>query len=108
MNSTHTALIILVTAAVTILLRFLPFIIFSGSRRTPGWVSYLGRVLPCAIMGMLVVFCLKDVLLTEAPFSFAELIACAVTAGLHLWKRNTLVSIAGGTVCCMLLTQFFF
>ena len=76
--NTHAALMVAVTAAVTVALRFLPFLIFGGERKTPAYISYLGKVLPYAIMGMLVLFCLKG------------------------------VSIVGGTVCYMLLVQFVF
>ena len=104
----HNILLVAVVAAVTILLRFLPFWIFGEHREAPPLIAYLGRVLPFAIMGMLVVYCLKDVTLTAAPFGIPELIACALVAGLHVWKRNTLLSIGAGTVCYMLLVQFVF
>lgn len=108
MSELHAALIVAVTAIVTAALRFLPFLIFSEGRKTPEIVTYLGKVLPFAMMGMLVVYCLKNVSLLEAPFALPELIGCAVVAGLHLWKRNTLLSIGGGTVCYMWLVQFVF
>ena len=101
-------LIIVVVALVTMALRFLPFLIFGENRKTPSLIAYLGQVLPYAIMGMLVVYCLKDVTLTSAPFGLPEFIGCAVVALLHLWKRNTLLSIGVGTVCYMLLVQFVF
>ena len=104
----HASLIVAVTAAVTIALRFLPFLIFGENRKTPELIAYLGKVLPFAIMGMLVVYCLKNVSFVSAPFGIPELIGCAVVAGLHVWKRNTLLSIGGGTVCYMLLVQFVF
>lgn len=71
-------------------------------------VFYLGRVLPYAAMGMLVVYCLKDVKLTAAPYGLPELLSVALVAGLHIWKRNTLLSIGAGTVCYMLLIQLVF
>lgn len=108
MDKLHSVLIIAVAAAVTMGLRFLPFLIFGENRKTPPLVAYLGRVLPFAIMGMLVVYCLKDMNLTAAPFGVPEIIGCAVVAGLHVWKRNTLLSIGAGTVCYMLLVQFVF
>ena len=104
----HAALIVAVTAIVTVALRFLPFLIFGENRKTPEIVTYLGRVLPFAIRGMLVGYCLKNVSLASAPFGIPELIGCAAVAGLHVWKRNTLLSIGGGTVCYMLLVQFVF
>lgn len=108
MTDLHAALIVAVTAAVTIALRFLPFLIFGENRKTPEIVAYLGKVLPFAIMGMLVVYCLKGVSFADAPFGIPELLSCALVASLHVWKRNTLLSIAGGTVCYMLLVQFVF
>ena len=104
--NTHAALMVVVTAAVTIILRFLPFLIFGGERKTPAYISYLGKVLPYAIMGMLVVFCLKSVSIAAAPHGIPELISCAIVVLLHVWKRNSLISIVGGTVCYMLLVQF--
>ena len=100
-------LIVAVTALVTIAVRFLPFAVF-GKRPLPRAVVYLGRVLPPAIMAALVVYCLKGVDFTAWPFSLAEVIAVAVTALLHLWKRNTLLSIAAGTVCYMILIRTAF
>ena len=108
MDKLHSVLLIAVVALVTIALRFLPFLIFGENRKTPPLVAYLGQVLPYAIMGMLVVYCLKDVTLTAAPFGIPEAIGCAVVALLHIWKRNTLLSIGAGTVCYMLLVQLVF
>jgi len=108
MTELHAVLLVAVTSAVTILLRFLPFAIFSGSRKTPAYVTYLGKVLPYAIMGMLVVFCLEGISLTAAPYGIPEAIACALVILLHVWKRNTLISILGGTVCYMVLVQLVF
>ena len=104
----HAAAMVAVIALVTILLRFLPFLIFGESRKTPPLVAYLGQVLPYAIMGMLVVYCLKGVTLTAAPYGIPEGIGCVVVALLHIWKRNTLLSIGAGTICYMLLVQFVF
>ena len=108
MPDLHSALMVAVVALVTIALRFAPFLIFRGSKQTPVFVAYLGRVLPYAIMGMLVVYCLRNISFASAPHGAPELIACAVVAALHLWKRNTLISIVGGTVCYMLLIQLVF
>ena len=108
MNNLHSVLVIAVAALVTIALRFLPFLIFGEDRKTPPLVAFLGQVLPYASMGMLVVYCLKDVDITAAPFGIPEAIGCAVVALLHIWKRNTLLSIGAGTVCYMLLIQFVF
>ncbi|MBQ1958828.1 MAG: AzlD domain-containing protein [Firmicutes bacterium] len=108
MINLHSVLIVAVCALVTIGLRFLPFVIFRGDRPTPPYIVYLGKVLPYAIMGMLVVFCLKNVSLTAAPHGLPEFIACALTALLHVWKRNTLISIIGGTAAYMIMVQMIF
>lgn len=108
MHNLHAILTIAVAALVTAALRFLPFLIFGENRKTPAIITYLGQVLPYAIMGMLVVYCLKDVSVTTAPFGIPEAIGCAAVAGLHIWKRSTLLSIGGGTVIYMLLVQFVF
>ena len=97
-----------VAALVTMVLRFLPFIIFRGDRETPAYITYLGKVLPFAIMGMLVVVCLKGVSFAAAPYGIPEFLACGAVAALHVWKRNTLLSIAGGTVLYMVLVQMVF
>ncbi len=104
----HDIGIVAVTAIVTIALRFLPFWIFSGNRATPSYILYLGKVLPYAIMGMLVVFCLKNTAITTAPYGIPEAVACVLVILLHIWKRNTLLSILGGTVCYMVLVQLVF
>ncbi|MBQ9153394.1 MAG: branched-chain amino acid transporter permease [Solobacterium sp.] len=108
MTSFQAILTILICSAATILIRFLPFAIFSGKRKTPEYVLYLGRVLPPAIFSMLVVYCLKGVSLFQGSHGIPEAIASAVTVALHLWKRQTLLSIAGGTLCYMFLVQMIF
>ena len=108
MSDPHSILIVAVCALVTMGLRFLPFAVFRGDRPTPTYIVYLGKVLPYAIMGMLVVFCLKGVSLTAAPHGIPEFLGCAVTALLHIWKRNTLLSIVGGTAVYMVLVQMVF
>lgn len=104
----HEILLIVISALVIAATRFLPFLIFGEKRKTPPIIEYLGTVLPCAIMGMLVVYCLKDISFLQSPYGLPELIACTVVAALHVWKRNSLLSIGGGTVCYMLLVQFVF
>lgn len=108
MPNLHAALTIGVIALVTAGLRFLPFLIFGENRKTPPLVTYLGQVLPYAIMGMLVVYCLKDVSFVSGSFGIPEAIGCAAVALLHIWKRNTLLSIGAGTVLYMLLVQLVF
>lgn len=104
----HSIWIIVVATLVTMATRFLPFLIFGGNRKTPDIIVYLGKVLPYAIMGMLVVYCLKDTSFLSAPYGIPELLGCAVVAGLHLWKRNSLLSIGVGTVFYMVLVQLVF
>ena len=108
MNLSHSVLMVAIISIVTILLRALPFLIFGNNKKTPEFVTYLGKVLPYAIMGMLVVYCLKGINLVAAPHGFSEIISVSVVAGLHLWKRNTLLSIICGTVCYMVLIQCIF
>ena len=99
----NAAVLIAVMAIVTMLLRFLPFIIFT--KNTPEYISYLGKVLPAALIGMLVIYCLKDVSVVDAPHGLPELIAALAVVGLQVWKRNSLLSILAGTVVYMLLVQ---
>ena len=100
MSNIQFILTIAVCAAATMLTRFLPFLVF-GSRggKVPEVVEYLGHVLPAAIFGMLIVYCLKGVSLTSGSHGIPEAIAIGVTVALHKWKHQTLVSIAGGTLC---------
>jgi branched-subunit amino acid transport protein AzlD len=102
----NAAVLIAVMAIVTMLLRFLPFILFT--KNTPEYISYLGRVLPAALIGMLVIYCLKDVSIVAAPHGLPELIAALAVVGLQVWKRNSLLSILAGTVVYMLLVQLVF
>lgn len=92
----------------TVLTRFLPFLLFPAGKPTPKYVRYLGQVLPAAIFGLLVVYCLKNVSLLTGSHGLPEAIAIAVVVALHRWKGQTLLSIAGGTVCYMLLVQLVF
>lgn len=92
----------------TMLTRFLPFLVFSSKKPTPRFVVYLGKALPAAVFGMLVVYCLKNVNVLSGSHGLPELISIAVVVALHLWKRQMLISVAGGTVCYMLLVQFVF
>lgn len=100
------AILIAVMSLGTVLLRFLPFLVFQ--KETPPYIAYLGRVLPGAIIGMLVIYCLKDVSVLSAPHGLPELIAGACVAGLQAWKRNSLLSILAGTALYMLLVQLVF
>ena len=107
-NSMYAFFMILLIALVTAALRFIPFLIFNGNKPVPKFVDYLGRVLPYSIMAMLVVYCLKGISFIKAPFGLPEVISVVVVAVLHIWKRNTLLSIIGGTMCYMVLIQFVF
>lgn len=98
----------------TVLTRFLPFWVFPAARPgkparpTPPYIRYLGRFLPAAALGLLLVYGLKDVSLLTGSHGLPELLSLALLAALHLWKRNMLLSIAGGTACYMLLVQLVF
>ena len=109
MTMTVTQSVITIAAVVlgTMTTRFLPFLIFPEGREPPAFIRYLGAVLPYAVIGLLLVYCLKDAVFAS-NHALPELIAILVTCGLHLWKRQMLLSIAGGTVCYMLLLHFVF
>lgn len=92
----------------TMTTRFLPFLVFSEKRKTPKYVDYLGKALPAAVFGLLVVYCLKGVSLFAGNHGLPELIGILATAGLHLWHKNMLLSIGGGTVIYMLVLQLLF
>ena len=104
MTTVQTVVTVAVIALGTMLTRFAPFLVLR-SRELPPWVAYLGKTPPCAVMGLLVVYCLKNVDLTSHPFGIPELASVAVVAALHVWKRSTLLSIAGGTALYMLLIR---
>lgn len=101
-------LIILVIALVTFLTRVFPFLIFSNYKETPKYIAYLGKVLPPAVIGMLIVYCVKNVKVTEIPYGVPEAISILAVALLHIWKRNNLISILGGTALYMFLVQVVF
>ena len=100
------ALLVAVMAIVTVLLRALPFLLFR--KQTPKYISYLGRVLPPAIIGMLVIYCLKDITPSVSPFGLPEVIAAACVAVMQVWKRSALISILSGTAVYMVLIQMVF
>lgn len=108
MTLTEQMITILMVVLGTMLTRFLPFLLFPADKPTPKYVQYLGNVLPAAVFGLLIVYCLKNVSLFSGSHGLPELIAIAVVVGLHYWKRQMLLSIAGGTICYMLLVQFIF
>lgn len=108
MTKTYLWLTVAVIALVTAAIRFLPFVIFKNGQSTPKPMEKLGRLLPFSVMGMLVVYCLKDVHFASLSAFLPALIASVIVCGSYIWKRNTLVSIISGTVCYMLLVQFIF
>ena len=107
-NNAQAMALILTMTAVTMATRFLPFLLLGDKRQTPPFITYLGKVLPYAIMGMLVVYCLKGVSATQLSSVAPAVLGVGITAGLHLWKHNTLLSILGGTVVYMVLVQMVF
>jgi len=108
MTLTQRIITVLVIVLATMLTRFLPFLLFPAGKPTPKYLQYLGKVLPAAVFGMLVVYCLKNVDILSGNHGIPEAIAIAAVVGLHLWKKQMLLSIAGGTILYMLLIQFVF
>lgn len=108
MTLTEQIITIGMVALGTMMTRFLPFLLFPADKPTPKYVQYLGKVLPAAVFGLLVIYCLKDVNIFTGSHGISELIAIGVVVLLHLWKKQMLLSIAGGTICYMLLVQLVF
>lgn len=110
MNPTMIRGVLIVAAMMvgTMITRFLPFILFPAGKETPKFVDFLGKTLPFATMGLLVVYCLKGVSLVAAPHGLPEMIAILLIILLHRWKGNSLLSIGAGTVCYMVLVQAVF
>lgn len=92
----------------TQLTRFIPFILFPSDKKTPPVIQYLGQVLPAAVFGLLIVYCLRNVNVLSGSHGLPEMIAIVVVVLLHSWKQMMLLSIAGGTICYMLLVQLIF
>ena len=108
LDTIHSLIIVAMVALATQITRWTPFLLFSGDKKLPKVVEGLGRLLPPAMMGLLLVYSLRNVSFASAGQWLPECIAIAVTAGLHLWRRNSLLSIAGGTITYMLLVQVVF
>ena len=108
MTDLHIWCTIAVISFVTAMLRFLPFVIFNGKRKTPKIIEKLSTILPCAVIGMLVVYCFKDLSFASTANYLPAIIASLLVGVLYVWKRNTLISIICGTVCYMVLIQFIF
>lgn len=106
MDNARAILAICIMAGITFLLRSMPFVLFTHGK-TPKYISFLGKYLPFSIIGMLVIYCLKNVSLIRSPYGIPEIAAVALVALLHLWERNTLLSILVGTVSYMLLLRLF-
>lgn len=100
----RSGILVAVMALVTIALRFLPFLVFR--KQTPPYIAYLGKVLPTAIIGMLVIYCLKDVSFMSAPYGLPELLSVGCVVGIQVWKRNSILSILSGTAVYMALIRF--
>ena len=107
-NTVHSLLIVAVLAVFTALTRFLPFFAFPEGRKRPKVITYLGTVLPYALIGMLVVYCFKSVSVFAYPYCIPELLAVVLVTVLHIWKRNTLISVFGGVIFYMVLVQCVF
>ena len=108
MTTTQAFATVAIIAVATLLTRVLPFLVFPAHRKTPAVISYLGKTLPYAVTGMLVVYCLKDTSLIEPPYGLAEMLGIVAVTGLYLWRHNTLLAIAGGTALYMVLLQLVF
>lgn len=108
MSNTQLILMIAVAGACTFATRLFPFALFGGKKEVPKFIKYLGDVLPVAILGILIVYCLRDFEKGSINYILPQIIAVSLTAGIHLWKKNTLLSIAVGTIGYMLLIHFVF
>lgn len=108
MSNSQLILMIAVAGACTFATRLFPFALFGGKKEVPKFIKYLGNVLPVAILGILIVYCLRDFEKGSINYILPQIIAVALTAGIHLWKKNTLLSIAVGTIGYMLLIHFVF
>lgn len=108
MSVQQQAITILMVILGTMLTRFLPFLLFPAGKPTPKYIRYLGKVLPAAVFGLLVIYCVRNVSVLEGSHGIPELISIAAVAALHLWKKNMFLSIAFGTVLYMVLVQFVF
>lgn len=108
MTTLQTGIMISVIAVSTFATRAIAFLLFPANKPTPRFVVYLGRVLPFAITGMLIVYCLKDAVVLSWPYALPEIISIAVVVGLFLWRKNSLLAVAVGTVLYMVLRQVVF
>jgi len=107
-NNKYALIAILVIAIVTFAIRVAPFILFGKDKATPKYIVYIGNYLPPAVMSMLIIYCLRNVNVSQFPFGLPEVIGIITVATLHIWKRNNLISIIGGTAIYMMSVQFIF
>mgnify|MGYP002856248106 FL=1 len=107
-NPKHALLIIIVMGFATLATRLLPVLIFGNGKKVPEYILYLGKGVPYTAMGLLIVYCLKDVSVFEAPHAIPEVIALAIVSGSYLWKRNSILSVVIGTLSYMLMVQLIF
>ena len=105
MNTLHILLVILAAAIVTLFLRAFPFLVFGKGERMSPALAFIGRTLPLSVIAVLVMYCLKDAMFTSFAALWPQLVGVLATALLHLWKRNNLISIAGGTAIYMILIR---
>lgn len=108
MSFTEQIITICMVVLGTVLTRSVPFLLFPTEKSTPKYIKYLGNLLPAAVFGLLVVYCLKDVSIFSGSHGISEFISIVFVIALHLWKRQMLISIAGGTICYMALVQYVF
>lgn len=101
----YTVFAIFIISLITFIIRATPFIFFGNSKETPKYITYLGKYLPSSVIAMLIIYCLKNVNITAYPFGLPELAGIISVVFLHLWKRNNLISIIGGTVIYMIIVQ---
>ncbi len=108
MSTNQKIITIAVMVLATVIMRFLPFVLFPDNKPTPPFIHYLGKVLPPAVFGFLVIYALKNVSILDGSHGIPELIAIVITSAAHLWKRQMLISIAAGTISYMIMVQFIF
>ncbi len=108
MSFKHQVITVAMIILATLIMRFLPFILFPDNKPTPKFIHYLGTVLPAAVFGLLIIYALKNVSVFQGSHGIPELIGILVTTVVHLWKKQMLLSISAGTICYMLLVQFVF
>ena len=104
----HAMLIILVMGLVTFATRLLPVLIFGRGKKVPDYIMYLGKVVPYTAMGLLIVYCLKDVSIFGESHAIPEIIALSIVSGTYLWKRNTILGVVVGTIAYMIMVQLIF